>query len=489
MMACAALKLLWLSCFLPMGRSFVPSSILALKKWTHQLTLQETADPSLTPMMDRMEAVAETSPPLAVEGVFRSMVEDKNFREVYWQRKPFLVESELKNIKGCYMMEDVKNAVDTDFLEAGRGSFTDGRSGWQMATVSAPKGSSFQEAKLQYDDVVAALQQKNGTVVINSAGGYIPRLAEVCLDAVNAVQLPLAINMYLTNPGQKTSAPPHTDKQDVFVLQTSGYKHWRVFNPPPPARLPQADPYARGKGTDVLSLNELENPLIEATLGPGQMLYVPAGFPHTTDTIVDIPEDGGPSVHLTIGFDTLIWDLNYYGLRKVALQRAGLKDKLLPTKLATDKYLRLQDSLPMGFLSEDIVAPHMGFGSAMRKALMEEMEQGLISRMREAEPTRWAELTDAEMESQLQLREECLPRILQHHFEMVDIFAAMYDDVANKRSPAKLDLSFFRSQPYFQKMESVMESLHTWSKQGTAKVPKNARGKKSGKKKKGSPAS
>ena len=44
-------------------------------------------------------------------------------------------------------------------------------------------------------------------------GGFIPELAEVCLAAVNAFNFPCAINMYLTNAGQKTSAPPHTDKQ------------------------------------------------------------------------------------------------------------------------------------------------------------------------------------------------------------------------------------------------------------------------------------
>jgi hypothetical protein len=76
-----------------------------------------------------------------------------------------------------------------------------------------PRGSSFQEAKLQFDDVTMAMKEKSGTVVFNSAGGFIPKLAEVCLGAVNAFQYPCALNMYLTNPGQETSAPPHTDKQ------------------------------------------------------------------------------------------------------------------------------------------------------------------------------------------------------------------------------------------------------------------------------------
>jgi ribosomal protein L16 Arg81 hydroxylase len=55
----------------------------------------------------------------------------------------------------------------------------------------------------------------------------------------------------------KVSAPPHTDKQDVFVVQTQGAKHWRVFKPPSPSKKSTSDPYARGKGPDALTLEEL----------------------------------------------------------------------------------------------------------------------------------------------------------------------------------------------------------------------------------------
>jgi uncharacterized heparinase superfamily protein len=52
-------------------------------------------------------------------------------------------------------------------------------------------------------------------------GGFIPELAEVCLAAVIAFDMPCAINMYITNAGQKTSAPPHTDKQVLLQLLKS----------------------------------------------------------------------------------------------------------------------------------------------------------------------------------------------------------------------------------------------------------------------------
>jgi hypothetical protein len=44
-------------------------------------------------------------------------------------------------------------------------------------------------------------------------------------------------------------------------------------------------------------------------------------------------------------------------------------------------------------------------------------------------------------------------------------------------TPVKMDLSFFRSQPYFQALESQMESLETWaSDKGRNADLKNAKG-------------
>lgn len=78
------------------------------------------------------------------------------------------------------------------------------------------------------------MKETSGTVVFNSAGGFIPKLAQVCLAAVTAFDLPCALNMYLTNPGQKTSAPPHTDKQVLFtpsfLFFISLINFWRNFS-------------------------------------------------------------------------------------------------------------------------------------------------------------------------------------------------------------------------------------------------------------------
>jgi hypothetical protein len=211
---------------------------------------------------------------LQVTHTFRALLANSEFKNDFWQKKPLHLQESMPNIKFAYTIRDVEDSVENDFVEAGRGTLEGGQGGWNMAAVSTPRGSSFEDAKLRFSDVQVAMTKASGTVVFNSAGGVIPPLAGVCLQTMDAFEMPAAINMYLTSPGQRLSAPPHTDKQDVIVLQTQGRKHWRIFSPPAPSLQPKADPYTRGKAKDVLKMEELGPPLLDAVLEPGQLLYV-----------------------------------------------------------------------------------------------------------------------------------------------------------------------------------------------------------------------
>jgi len=438
--------------------SNINSNVVVLLRYRNRLLSMNSMYEDQT-ISSELVRIGQNSKPLELEGIFNVFTKSKTFKNEIWQRKPFICKEKIPNIAGAYLMKDVKEAVDNDFIEAGRGTFSDKSGGWNMAAVSTPRGNSFEDAKLRFDDVQMALKQTSGTVVFNSAGGFIPKLAGVCLDALNAFQLPTALNMYLTNAGQKTSAPPHTDKQDVFVLQTQGYKRWRVYSPPPTSRMPKADPFARGKSKDVLDLNELEEPLIDHVMSPGQVLYVPGGFPHTTDTINGISIDSDPSVHLTLGVDTHIWDISYAGLRKLALSKAGIADKVVLTK--SEFYWTIQDSLPLGFLGKLLNEEEEELNVDNHK---KRMFDGLISRLRLTEPLKYPDsISNDEISTKLSL-DVLYPRIVQHHTAITDIFGKMYADVAFKITPSKMDLSFFRSQPYFAQLEKTMENYLLWSK-------------------------
>ena len=123
---------------------------------------------------------------------------------------------------------------------------------FKISAVSDPRGDDFEAARMSFEDVQDAMDK--GTVIFNAAGAHIPKLAGPCLAVTDATVTPNAVNLYITSAGKKTSAPPHTDKQDVVVVQSCGRKYWRVYAPPDPSLKPGSDVFARGKGDDNLPL-------------------------------------------------------------------------------------------------------------------------------------------------------------------------------------------------------------------------------------------
>lgn len=64
---------------------------------------------------------------------------------------------------------------------------------------------------------------------------------------------------------------PHLDQYDVFIIQGQGRRHWRVGDKTP---LKQHCPHP-----DLLQVEPFEA-IIDEQMEPGDMLYIPPGFPH-----------------------------------------------------------------------------------------------------------------------------------------------------------------------------------------------------------------
>jgi hypothetical protein len=147
----------------------------------------------------------------------------------------------------------------------------------------------------------------------------------------------------------------------VIVFQTEGSKRWKVYGPP--KRQKGKDPLNRGKSGDVITKNELGAPILDVILRRGDIMYVPAGFPHTTDTVTIVEKETVPSlqessdkkefdetsVHLTMGLDTHVWALTFAHIRWTLLQRCG-KDWKVDIKKDED-YWDSMRTIPVGFLS------------------------------------------------------------------------------------------------------------------------------------------
>lgn len=349
---------------------------------------------------------------------------------------------------GWFGMDALAAACERgEMAEAGQGLQGAGGA-WQMKRVGA------RDTAVPWELVAECLRSQK-TVVFNSADARCPQLAALSLAAIDAFSLPVCVNLYATGASTRVSAPPHTDKQRVFVLQTEGSKHWRVFAPPPPGKRPTADPLARGKGDDSLTLSELDKPLLDVVLTAGEALYVPAGFPHTTATA-----DDAASLHITLGVDTHVWGLDAISACSGALERAGLPNKLRPEiDVDAEVYWRWgRSTLPgIGWSATNAIRPPE-----------EELANFLAQAARAMEPGRWD--SDVAAINALDAR-AVAHRLIDHASALVDDQAALYADTVL----AAHEDTFIRQRlpEHFAKLEATMLRHLDWYR--TPLVPSSSR--------------
>jgi len=437
------------------------------------------APPATTAAFDLAESLSTQALPNGPwRHAFRQLLTDEAFLAHGWAKAPFKLAEEWPFAVGSYTMEDVARdatLMPPQFLAHGVE--------YQGGIYNKPFAEGF-----GFADVEAAMD--GATVVMLNAGFLVPKLAAVSLAMLEASQLPIWLNVYLSKAGLVRSTQLHTDKQDVLLVQSTGRKRWRVYKPPPPADAPQLDPFARGKGTDALRADPADL-LIDTVMAPGQVLYIPAGFPHETDTIGEVSEPSAlaaasePSVHLTVGIDTHLWGLSYSRMREVALDRAGMSRGKQLTLRPADSWSLLHQPLPLGFLAAPMLTSLCDAGRSAtiplhtaQHTLCQAMALELAKRLRAVEPERWGAAEEEGAADSL-IRElgldEAAERLVDHHRRLLGRQRSMYTDAAAPQPTTadglqytlggrerKLRVSGLMSE--MDALDAAMEGLEAWSR-------------------------
>jgi ribosomal protein L16 Arg81 hydroxylase len=133
---------------------------------------------------------------------------------------------------------------------------------------------------------VAEELTRGATLVLQALHLQWPAAALYCRALEASLGCPVQANAYLT-PATSRGFAVHHDTHDVFVLQVSGRKSWRVYEPvlELPLKQQRWSP----------ALGDPGPPVAEFTLEAGHTLYLPRGWPHEATTSED------ESLHLTIG--------------------------------------------------------------------------------------------------------------------------------------------------------------------------------------------
>jgi hypothetical protein len=131
------------------------------------------------------------------------------------------------------------------------------------------------------------------TLIVSQMQEIHAPLARYCRGLEKLFLHGVQANAYLTPPGAQ-GFRPHYDTHDVLVLQVEGEKTWRVW-PEQPVPYPTRHTPWRNELTP-------EGEAETFTLRPGEALYLPRGALHDARV-----QEGGVSLHLTIGFLEPSW--------------------------------------------------------------------------------------------------------------------------------------------------------------------------------------
>jgi len=181
------------------------------------------------------------------------------FLAEYWQRRPLLMRSALPGFHSPLTADELAGLACETQVEA-RLVLEQGRQGpWEL------RHGPFDE------QTFAALPESHWTLLVQDVDKHLPEVAEL-LGAFRFLPEWRLDDIMISYAADQGSVGPHLDEYDVFLIQATGKRRWRIDSgdTPDPSCIP---------GLDLRILSRF-SPTDEWILEPGDLLYLPPGVPH-----------------------------------------------------------------------------------------------------------------------------------------------------------------------------------------------------------------
>lgn len=191
------------------------------------------------------------------------------FLEHYWQKRPLLIKGGFKDFADPITPEELAGLAMEQEVESRLVTRFDGK--WEA------EHGPFES----YDH----LGEENWTILVQACNHWSNEVNELALPFrfIPGWRFDDVMVSYST-PG--AGVGPHIDNYDVFITQGIGRRHWRVG---------EALPLREFAAHAALRHCEPFDAIIDAVLEPGDILYIPPGFPHEGYAIE-------PAMNFSVGF-------------------------------------------------------------------------------------------------------------------------------------------------------------------------------------------
>lgn len=198
-----------------------------------------------------------------------NQMSQNEFLTKYWQKKPVVIKKGFKNFVDPILPDELAGLAMEEAVES---------------RLVYKKGEEWQ-AEFGPFEKYEHLGDSNWSLVVQALDNFSEEAAEIIepFRFIPHWRLDDLMASFATAGG---GVGPHVDNYDVFICQGSGKRHWRVGN--------------NSKQNEVIAHEALLHveafeAIIDVELEPGDILYIPPGFPHEGIALE-------PSMSFSVGF-------------------------------------------------------------------------------------------------------------------------------------------------------------------------------------------
>jgi 50S ribosomal protein L16 3-hydroxylase len=197
----------------------------------------------------------------------------EEFLAEFWQKKPTIIKGGFNNFQDPISADELaglsmEEEIDSRFV-------SNEKDQWDA------KHGPFDETLFN------SLTEKNWTLIVQAANHWHTESAQL-VTPFRELSNWLLDDLMISYAVEGGGVGPHIDQYDVFITQGLGKRHWRV------------GAKDEGQYTETCrhsALRQIEGfePIIDDILEPGDILYIPPGFPHDGYALE-------PSLSYSVGF-------------------------------------------------------------------------------------------------------------------------------------------------------------------------------------------
>ena len=189
----------------------------------------------------------------------------------YWQKKPQVFRQGFADFEDPISADELAGLASDDMVES--------RLVWQKDGEWNAEFGPFQS----YDH----LGEKDWSLIVQAVDYWAPPAAKM-IEPFRFIPNWRLDDLMVSFASEGGSVGPHIDNYDVFICQGSGKRHWRVGD--------RGNLKEFAAHEALLHVEPFET-IIDVILEPGDILYIPPGFPHEGIGLE-------PSMSFSVGFRT-----------------------------------------------------------------------------------------------------------------------------------------------------------------------------------------